>query len=183
MKHGSRDGCSEGKHLYKNGSLTERVCVTVKCSVFGQDCPHSSFKGLKDFSLNLQCHSLEETTLEIVKKNSLEPFKADTLWTAATKTNTKYCCNNDNSSEFNSTFLEVLGDGCFDSWRDVMRSLDRCSFTVWVKGRCEMENREVYRMCLVSDGGCENVIREYYKTPCTSDFILPLCKNSQTVCM
>ena len=106
----------------------------------------------------------------------------DTLWTAATNTNTDYCCNNDNSREFNSTFLEVLGDGCFDSWRDVKRNLDRCSFTGWLKGRCEKENREVYRLCLVSDGGCDNVIREYYNTLCTSDGILPHCKNSRTLC-
>ena len=61
-------------------------------------------------------------------------------------------------------------------------SLDRCNFTTWVQGMCEMENREVYRMCLISDGDCNNVIREYYKTPCRSDFILPLCKNSDTLC-
>jgi len=183
VKHSPKDECLEGKHLYKNGTLSEKICVTGSCSVFGQECPHSSFESLKDFSVSLECDSLEEATVEIVSNHSAEPFQPDTLWTAAINSNTDYCCNNDNSREFNSTFLEVLGDGCFDNWRDVKRNLDRCHFTGWVKGRCKKENREVYRLCLVSDGGCDNVIREYYNTLCTSDDILPHCKNSQTLCM
>jgi len=183
LKQSGSNECLEGKHLYKNGTLSEKICVTGRCSVFGQECPHSSFESLKDFSVSLECDSLTEASIEIVSKDAAEPLQPATLWTAAVNTNTDYCCNNDNTRQYNSTFLEVLGTGCFDNWRDVKRNLARCSFTSWVQGRCVKENREVYRLCLVSDGGCDNVIKEYYNTLCTSDDILPHCKNSQTLCM
>ena len=82
---------------------------------------------------------------------------------------------------------QVLGSGCFDNWRGVTSYLSRCEaqakWSDWIRGSCVRENRQHYRLCLVEDGGCDNVIRQYYNTLCGSEQVLPLCRSSRTVCM
>ena len=163
--------------------MSEKICVKSTCSVFGQECPHSSFAALKEFTVDIDCNNLKDVSLNMYGQKTTEPLQQDSLWTSSINSNSDYCCNNDNTKEFNSTFLEVFGHGCFDNWRDVKRSLQRCRTTNWIQGKCEKESREIYRMCLVSDGGCDNVIREYYNTLCSDDNVLPHCANSRTLCM
>ena len=52
----------------------------------------------------------------------------------------------------------MLGSGCFRNWRDVRRQAARCGWTDWVRGSCVREQRHHYRLCLVPDGGCNNVV-------------------------
>ena len=98
--------CSDGKHLYSDGVISEKICVSGRCSVFGKDCPHSEFDNLKQFSEDLVCNSLNDINLEISRRGS-PPLEAGTLTNFATRSDTEYCCYNDNSQEYNSTFIEV----------------------------------------------------------------------------
>ena len=174
--------CSEGKHLYPDGVLSEKICVSGQCSVLGKPCPHSVFDKLRQFSVAPVCDSLRNINLEISKKNSpaLRPELLANVRTGQ-RWEKEYCCNNDNSREFNSTFVEVLGEGCFNSWREVRRHLEDCEWTDWIQGECVQEQRKTYRLCLVS-AGCLNVIRESYDTLCYSNIVLEKCRNSPFQC-
>ena len=46
-----------------------------------------------------------------------------------------------------------------------------------------LTSASVLALCLVEDGGCDNVIKQYYNTLCGSEEVLPLCRSSRTVCM
>ena len=59
---------------------------------------------------------------------------------------------------------------------------ERCEWSAWIRGSCERENRRHYRLCLVEDGGCDNVIRQSYNTLCGEEEILPLCRAATTLC-
>ena len=59
--------------------------------------------------------------------------------------------------------------------------LGQCGWTGWLEGNCVKENRRHYRLCLVG-GRCENVIRESYNSLCSSQEIIPHCRNSRTLC-
>ena len=84
-----------------------------------------------------------------------------------------YCC-------LNSTYLEVKGGGCFDTWSDVAQYRDTCTWTGWTRHTCNMEMMTVSRLCRVSNMNC--VIREFYLRLCNKDVILPLCSDSNNVC-
>ena len=93
--------CSDGKYLYQDGSLKEKICGRGQCSIFGQSCPHSLFEDFKQFSREVQCESLTDINLEISRHGSpsLEP---SSLTHVINNIETDYCCKNDNS-----TFTEV----------------------------------------------------------------------------
>ena len=84
-----------------------------------------------------------------------------------------YCC-------LNSTYLEVKGGGCFDTWSDVARYRDTCIWTEWTHHTCNMEMMTVSRLCRVTNMDC--VIREFYLRLCNKDVILPLCSDSNNIC-
>ena len=74
-----------------------------------------------------------------------------------------YCCQKNDSGGV-STFLKVLGEGCFAKSRDVVRFKPSCEFTNYIRGGCVEEQREVARFCKIPHHNC--VIKEYYKTSC-----------------
>ena len=55
-----------------------------------------------------------------------------------------YCC-------LNSTYLEVRGSGCFDTWQDVAAYRDSCHWTDWSPHTCFKEMMTVSRLCRVTD--------------------------------
>lgn len=97
--------CSDGKHLYSDGIIKEKICIRGRCSVFGKDCPHSEFDNLKNFSEDLVCDSLNDIDLEISRRDS-PPLEPGTL-SLTPSSDSEYCCYNDDSQEYNSTFIEV----------------------------------------------------------------------------
>ena len=161
---------------YFAGTLSEKLCVRGRCSVFGRRCPHSVFQQLQQFSEDLACSALADTDLAPVG-GAGRPLEPAQLTSLATNTQEDYCCHNTTSPSYNSTFIEVntsisislfltllitprqvLGSGCFRNWRDVRRQAARCGWTDWVRGSCVREQRHIYRLCLVPDGGCNNVV-------------------------
>ena len=97
--------CSDGKHLYSDGIIKEKICIRGRCSVFGKDCPHSEFDNLKNFSEDLVCDSLNDIDLEISRRDS-PPLEPGTL-SLTPSSDSEYCCYNDDNQEYNSTFIEV----------------------------------------------------------------------------
>ena len=86
-----------------------------------------------------------------------------------------YCCRD------NTTFLQLLGEGCFERWLDVRRYYRSCSsWSPWTNHTCHQGMVKVYRVCLVSRMSC--VIREFHKRLCNTHEILPLCSDSQNSC-
>ena len=127
------DTCRHGKFLQNNGSVSERFCIRSTCSKLGSSCPKSFIFPEDDFSIRFSC-SL--TNGSIVTLQS-----ADKILTPARlpakhhiEKNPDYCCHGTNTSQ--SSYLEVLGEGCFDEWRDVATFHQWCHFTPWVKGVC-----------------------------------------------
>ena len=106
---GSVSDCMAGKHLSSLGSLTEKVCVSGQCSVFGQNCLGSRFKEFSDFSVDVECTSLTDLDVELVSAESGAVLSPDSLYSTSARTNTKYCCQHPTS---NSTFLEVRIEIC-----------------------------------------------------------------------
>ena len=102
-----RGDCSDGKHLYSDGVLSEKICVTGECSVHGQPCPHSAFDNLKQFSVDLECDSLTNINLEISEPMTSDTLSPGSLELTSMGSQTDYCCINDDSRDFNSTFIEV----------------------------------------------------------------------------
>ena len=88
------------------GTLSEKLCVRGRCSVFGRRCPHSVFQQLQQFSEDLACSALADTDLAPVggAGHRLEPAQLTSL---ATNTQEDYCCHNVTSPSYNSTFIEV----------------------------------------------------------------------------
>ena len=170
------DSCRHGKFLQHNGLITERFCISSSCTKFGGKCPRSFQFPDDKFSLNVPCVIPNETVLTIEGPHTnLSPVA---LSAEHLNTESDYCCHNTNQSD--SSYLEVLGGGCFDKWRDVGRYHQSCHFTPWTKGICQKEMARVYRLCLVEDMTC--VLREYFLTMCSSGFRLPLCSNSKNSC-
>ena len=170
------DTCNHGKFLQRNGLISERICIKSDCSKFGGKCPKSFEFPKRKFSIDIPCNIPNETSLSIeTTGRTLSPVK---LWAEPLDVSTDYCCMNTNST--NSSYLEVLGGGCFEKWRDVGRYHKSCHFTPWTKAVCEKEMMRVYRLCLVTDMAC--VIREYFLKMCTLDVRLPLCSSSKNVC-
>ena len=89
-----------------SGTLSEKLCVRGRCSVFGRRCPHSVFRQLQHFSEDLACSALADTDLAPVggAGRRLEPAQLTSL---ATNTQEDYCCHNVTSPSYNSTFIEV----------------------------------------------------------------------------
>ena len=98
--------CADGKHLYSNGDIKEKICISGRCSVFGKDCPHSEFDNLKNYSEDLVCDSLNDIDLEISRRGS-PPLEPETL-SLTTTSDSEYCCYNDDNQDYNSTFIEVI---------------------------------------------------------------------------
>ena len=111
---GGPASCREGKHLYSNGTVAERICVTGECSVFGeilqhqvitelyrsgQRCPHSVFDSLSQFSVELECGRMAGLDLEF-ESSAGRPLGRAQLWSEAQRAQSDYCCHN-------NTFLEV----------------------------------------------------------------------------
>merc|ERR1711976_621505 len=66
--------CSDGKHLYSNGVVSEKICVQGECSVYGRSCPHSAFHDLRQFSVDMECSNLMDLNLEVSgASNTLSP--------------------------------------------------------------------------------------------------------------
>ena len=174
--------CSDGKHLYDDGRLSERICVSGECSVLGHQCPGSVFDKFSSLSLNLECDSLTDVNLHISSNNSpdLRPVKLSNRVNGE-QWSKEYCCYNDHLRDFNST-LEVLGDECFNNWREVSRHLSTCAWTTWIQGECVRGYKHIYRLCLVKDG-CETVIRESYDRFCNTETILQNCRNDPFQCV
>ena len=151
-------------------------CIKSSCSKLGEKCPRSSIFPEHQFSITVPCSIPNETTLTIeTASKSLTPVN---LWAEHLNKKSDYCCQNTNTSE--SSYLEVLGDGCFENWRDVGRYQKTCHFTAWIEGVCEKEMLRVYRLCLVTGLPC--VIREYFLKMCSRDIRLPLCSDSKNSC-
>ena len=108
---GREASCLDGKHLNSEGLLTERICVTGRCSVFGQDCPGSKFSFFSQLSLSVECRDLTDINLELVtrERDGLSVLSPDSLYSSSAGTRTEYCCHqvDDPDKETNSTFLEV----------------------------------------------------------------------------
>ena len=171
------NSCAEGKVLHRNGSLQEQVCVEGRCTVLGRDCPYPWFRPLKEFSLNLSCSNLTRTNLQIVDQD-FTPLATVSLPLPSSSASS-YCCT---AATASSSFLRVLGTSCFSSWRDVASSLPLCLWSPWVEGSCTMEEREVYRLCLVSSSSSSCVVREHRTENCNTGEQLSKCRGSQTLC-
>lgn len=168
--------CMYGKFLLGSGLISERICINSDCSKFGGKCPKSFEFPQRKFSLNIPCQIPDHTSLSVQARG--QPLSPVSLPSQPLDVPADYCCLNTNSTE--SSYVEVLGGGCFDKWRDVGRYHKSCSFSPWIKGVCEKEMMRVYRLCLVTDMVC--VIREYFLKMCTLDIRLPLCSSSKNVC-
>ena len=171
------DTCRHGKFLQNNGSVSEQFCIRSTCSKLGSSCPKSFIFPEDDFPIRLPC-SL--TNGSIVTLQSADKILTPARLPAKHRIeqNPDYCCHGTNTSQ--SSYLEVLGEGCFDEWRDVATFHQWCHFTPWVKGVCDREMLQVYRLCMVPGLPC--VIREYFVHACSNGFRLPLCSNSTNVC-
>ena len=86
---------------------------------------------------------------------------------------TEYCCQN-------NTYLELLGEGCFERWSEVRRYSESCRWSVWAQEDCQLEMMKVYRLCHVTGMDC--VVSEFYLRFCHKDRRLPLCSDSQNSC-
>ena len=170
--------CRSGKHLKYDGTFSENICVKGVCSRFGEKCPSSLFNSKKNLHVKLNCSIPNNTSLIFSTQDSQHDLEPAQLSGPNSDSRTEYCCRNANSD--NSTFLEVLGEGCFAKWRDVARFHSSCVFSDWIQGGCEKQIRNVYRVCLVPDTAC--VIREYYSTLCSVNIRLPLCLKSTILC-
>ena len=84
-----------------------------------------------------------------------------------------YCC-------LDSTYLEVRGEGCFDTWQDAVLYRDTCHWTDWSQHTCVKEMMTVSRLCRVQ--GLECVLREFYIQHCHTRALLPLCSNTRNSC-
>ena len=84
-----------------------------------------------------------------------------------------YCC-------LDSTYLEVKGEECFDTWSDVASYKETCHWSTWTQHSCSMEMMTVSRLCRVAHKPC--VIREFYMKLCNNNFVLPLCSDSNNLC-
>ena len=91
---------------YFAGTLSEKLCVRGRCSVFGRRCPHSVFQQLQQFSEDLACSALADTDLAPVG-GAGRPLEPAQLTSLATNTQEDYCCHNTTSPSYNSTFIEV----------------------------------------------------------------------------
>ena len=106
---GPRAGCLDGKHLSPGGKLSEKICVSGVCSVFGQDCPGSRFSAFSQFSLNVECSRLTDVNVEVVTAGSQAVLRPDSLYSSSAGASTEYCCHQleEPGKLTNSTFLEV----------------------------------------------------------------------------
>ena len=180
----AQHSCQDGKHFSPAGKISEKICVRGVCSVFGRDCPGSKFARFADFSVNVQCSDLADINLELVSGRNRHTLAPSPLYSNSAGSETEYCCHKvgESSKPTNSTFLEVFGSECFDGrWRDVEGYLPGCDWSSWIEGRCLQENRKHYRLCLVS-GRCENVIRESFNSLCSSQEVIPHCRDSPVLC-
>ena len=146
------DSCQNGKHLQYDGKISENICVKGVCSRFGEKCPSSLFNPKKNIHVSLSCKISDNTSLSFSNLDTNTDLKPAKLLSQKSDSKTEYCCRNANSD--NSTFLEVLGEGCFDKWRDVARFYNSCIFSDWIYGGCEKEIQNVYRVCLIPDTSC-----------------------------
>ena len=170
--------CKSGKQLEYDGRFLENICVKGACSRFGEKCPSSLFNSKRSMHVSLRCKIPDNTTLTFAISGTNTNLEPAQLTTSDVDSKADYCCRNANSD--NSTFLEVLGEGCFDKWRDVERFHSSCIFSDWIPGVCEKEVRTVYRVCLVPDTSC--LIKEYYSILCSVNIRLPLCLKSTSLC-
>ena len=170
------DYCEQGQFLKSTGLIVEKYCVTSSCYKLGRYCPRSS--NIPEQSLSVPGHCFVRNGTNIILQageNILSPAK---LLLENSDQYSDYCCHRTNTSEF--SYLEVLGEGCFERWREVQTFHKLCHFTAWIEGMCEREMMRVYRVCLVPGLAC--VVREYFITMCSNNRRLPLCSNSVNAC-